>query len=119
MMEMIVVARCPQSIGSQFDYYCPAFEVEKDAWTHIVVAWSVGPNAAIYVDGVLQSYGGGTSSAAELRQMGDSSYEAGSIANTPHLAPTMGIPRLVSSGVLVNKTGGYTAGETDTIVLIP
>ena len=117
MMEMIVVVRCPQSIGSQFDYYCPAFEVEKDAWTHIVVSWTTGPNAQIYVDGVFQAYAGGTSSAAELRQMGDSSYEAGSIANTPHLAPTMGIPRLVSSGVLVNKTGGYTAGETDTIVV--
>ena len=118
MMDVIILVRTAQALGSQSDYRITLLApLPKDAWHHVVVARTgTYPTASVFVNGVQELSGLG-SSVTQLGNIDSSSYRNGTAGNSPHLPTAIGVPHVTASGVLVNKSGGYTAGENVTIVV--
>ena len=115
-MEVNYVARV--STGSaEFDYVSPTQTVAKDAWYHVVFVHNAGDDdGTFYVNGVALAAGTSTS-AANTDNVDEGSYNAGSVANTPHLPIGIGVPTLSATGVLINNLSNYAAGETKTLTV--
>jgi hypothetical protein len=113
-MSVNFVARV--STGSaEYDYVSPTQTLNKDAWHHVVFVHNSGDDdGTFYVNGVALAAGTSTA-AANTDNVDEGSYNAGTVANTPHLPVGIGVPTLTATGVLINKTGNYSAGETKTL----
>ena len=49
--------------------------------------------------------------------MDEGAYNAGSVADTPHLPIGVGVPTLSATGVLINEPSNYSAGATKTLTV--
>lgn len=113
-MKVNYIARV--STGSaEFDYLSPTQTVAKDAWYHVVFVHNAGDDdGTFYVNGVALAEGTSTA-AANTDNVDEGSYNAGTVADTPHLPIGIGVPTLHPTGVLINNASNYSAGETKTL----
>lgn len=115
-MDVNFIARV--STGSaEYDYVSPTKVLTKDAWHHVVFVHDAGDDdGTFYINGV--ALGAGTSTAAaNTDNVDEGSYNAGTIADTPHLPIGIGVPTLETTGVLINNSSNYSAGETKTLTV--
>lgn len=115
VMDIAIIARVKTSAGEQ-DERLTLVDQPKNGWYHVIYARSAGSGGALYVNGALVP-ATPLVPAANTDLVDQGSYNAGTIANTPHLPQGVGVGTLSASGVLVNKSGGYTAGSTSSIVV--
>jgi len=113
-MSVNFVARV--STGSaEYDYVSPTQTLNKDAWHHVVFVHDAGDDdGTFYVNGVALAAGTSTA-AANTDNVDEGSYNAGTVADTPHLPIGIGVPTLSATGVLINNASNYSAGETKTL----
>ena len=115
-MSVNFVARV--STGSaEYDFVSPTHTLAKDAWHHVVFIHSSGtPSGLFYINNVGSALGTSTA-ASNTDNVDEGSYNAGSVADTPHLPINIGVPTLSATGVLINEPSNYSAGATKTLTV--